>query len=289
MSVSAIMQVSNATSQELAVITDTAGTSQTLSTIKVKISEDIGRFYGKGSRLDGIYESPNTLPLVQKGGVILFVPLATIKEYVAGKTSGITLINGNRLHGIIPSEVTIMGDAALGKLSIGADKLRRIEIKSGAMETFLKKQRKNYAPDWPAKYSLMADAVLISGQALGLENVALVYRETGCDPSWMPCRSYAEWGLMQDLPIKSGEFKTKIPFAKITEIKFGAKRANTITLPFTLLLATNQQVSGEIDEGVGILKEDVGFLALGLLGNTEAGYVHVPLDLLKTVRFRSKK
>jgi len=268
----------------------------------VRVSESTGKLQYERGPLDDIYGTPKALPIVQTTGLTLFVPLGTIKEYVAGTAGGITLVNGNRLDGALLSEVTIAGDAALGKLTIAAAKIRRIQVNPDGMKNFLEKQPKDSKDSyrlssWPTNYLSTADVVLLSGQVLTLQNVALVYDESGCDGYWIPCRHYGRWLLMEDLPIKAGEFRSKVPFAKLTGLEFGAKRGTTATRPVTAVLAGDERVSGIIDEGTGILidaetgilSESLSFTAVALVGTTEAGYVHVPLDLLKTVRFGSKR
>jgi hypothetical protein len=290
--------------QEIVTLTDMTGAAVKLTTFAVQLDKGMGdfsqrvvrRFYGEGNvtHMIGmrIYLQPPAIPVRLANGVFEFVTFDKVGEYQSdGKSATVTLVDGGRVTGSPLAECTFKGKGALGEVSLSAHDVRSLKFSvpkakeyfdahsSDEMSTMYSVLK--YA--WPDKDKAKAILTLVSGDEIRLQSPVFIFEESlgGCDDSYIPCKPFhsTDWAGKGGMPVKYGTMEVELDFKKTQSIEL-SDRAKPATTPpgFTVTLLGGEKIAAT-------LNLDKGSKAIGLLGTTENGFAHVPMDRIKSITF----
>jgi hypothetical protein len=213
---------------------------------------------GNQVKLTGLTTKEITLHV---GDTTVHIAPETIKEITA--VSGgleVVLASGTTLKGT--SDGQIAGQWELGSYTLALSKCRRIVFERGS----------GMPPtDWVQPPGYMA--TVNETEVFGLQ---YEFTWSGCDPLWIPCKSYSRQKTLLFLPVLKGDLLFRVPFSAIAQAS-----------PSGVELRDGSRIEGRFTSMIGTLNENRRFEGSNrkLIGQTKYGKIEFPINKIKSIVF----
>ncbi|MFI5112648.1 MAG: hypothetical protein ACHP9S_07475 [Terriglobales bacterium] len=268
--------------EQMTVLTDTSGKVLKLEHLATSYNEQ-----GELQLLGVLYRSiQGQMALKLPSGAFQFVSLSDVAEYrLSGTTARLVLRAGQEISGTPVNGCNFTGEGVLGKVTVPASKTGSLIVK--ASEPPL---AKGYSGS--ESYKSSAHLTLQNGDVLAVRNLAFVYRDHGPAVKDFPGTGRLYWVTHGAIPVEYGDAKGELVFEKLQALEFkpgGAENRADAAVPIEAeaTMKSGEQLQVRLAATAADLRNYSG--PVGLIANTDLGFVLAPFEALKSVEFAVSK
>ncbi len=251
---------------------------------------------GYQGNLPKIFEYQNVLPIEKLNGMTALYNIENLDEYHFDGTNAVIILkNGQRIEGKPVKDYEISGRSVFGNITLPMENINFAKfnmILPGVADDMAREPIKQYlyfddghSYYWPDDYKGEISIITQTGDQETIESPIFVYGKSGCDDSWIPCKSYSVWNLSDICPVQYGSILVTIHISDFVLADIIVKERE-YDKDFIMNVTLN---NGESLKNVSMYKgpdgieKDYSYI-VGILGFIDNGMAYTPIENLKQIK-----